>query len=103
MKVVTKYSLCALVSMGLACATYAKQDDEREQKDKGRPDKVEAVYGMHKKDKEKKVAIVCEHPKDPSERPFSVPDAGSTAVLLGLSLGVVGLARRKWASRQLKM
>ena len=28
----------------------------------------------------------------------SVPDAGSTAALLGLSLAVVGLTRRKWAS-----
>jgi hypothetical protein len=27
----------------------------------------------------------------------SVPDAGSTAALLGLSLAVVGLTRRKWA------
>jgi VPDSG-CTERM motif len=113
MQVVTKYSLCALLSIGLACATYAKQDDERETKDKERPDKVEVTYGLHKKDKahkdkekkdkvpivceQLKVPIVCEQRKDPSERPFSVPDGGSTAVLLGLSLAVAGLARRKWA------
>ena len=42
MKVVTKYSLCGLVSIGLACAAHAKQDDEKEQKDKGKPEKVEA-------------------------------------------------------------
>ena len=102
MKVVTKYLLCALVSIGLACATYAKPHDGKDENDKGKPDKLEAVYGIHKKDKETKVPIVCKPAKDPSERPFSVPDAGSRAALLGLSLGVVGLARRKWASRQLK-
>jgi VPDSG-CTERM motif len=118
MKAVRKYSVCTLVSIGLACTTQAKQDDEKEKKDKGKPDKIEAVYRVdkrHKEDKEKKgkneqkykeprayngprVPVCEEIPNDPSNGPFSIPDAGSTAALLGLTLAVVGLVQRKWPS-----
>jgi hypothetical protein len=105
MKFVTKYSLCALVSIGLACTTNAKPDDEKEKEDKGKPDKVE-VYPKdkedkeHKEDKERKdkVPVVEQPPGDPTHPPFSVPEAGSTAALLGLSLAGAWLAKRRWAS-----
>jgi hypothetical protein len=118
MKTVSKYFLCTLVSIGLACTTQAKPDDEKEKKDKEKLDKVEAVYSVNKRDKEGKekkgnkerkykehkednrpeVPVCEEIPVDPPNGPFSVPDAGSTAALLGFTLAVVGLARRKWAS-----
>ena len=96
---------CALVSIGLACSTQADQDnDDKEKKYRDKPSKVEAVDGIDKKDKEKKEkkykGLVCDYlpdPSDPSD-PVSVPDAGSTAALLGLALAVVGLTQRKWAS-----
>ena len=95
MKFVTKYLLCALLSIGLAYTTHAKQDEKKENKDKGKGDKVEAVYQRDKKNK----VPVCATPRhDPSDRPFSVPDASSTLALLGLSIAVVWLAQRKWAS-----
>lgn len=100
MKVVTKYSLCVLVSIGLACATHAKQDDEKEQKDKGKPDKVEAVENKGKKDKKDKVPIVegvWDETPAPG-KPFSVPDAGSTVALLGISAAALGLARARFKS-----
>ena len=102
MKVVTKYSLCALVSIGLACAAHAKQDDEKEQKDKGKPEKVEAVEnkGQGKKDEKDKVPIVEGGWDDTPalDKPFSVPDAGSTVALLGVSLAAMGLARARLKS-----
>ena len=100
MKVVTKYSLCVLVSIGLACATHAKQDDEKEQKDNGKPDKVEAVENKGKKDKKDKVPIVegvWDETPAPG-KPFSVPDAGSTVALLGISAAALGLARARFRS-----
>jgi hypothetical protein len=98
MKVVTKYSLCALVSIGLACAAHAKQDDEKEQKDKGKPEKVEAVE--RKNDEKDKVPIVEGGWDDTPalDKPFSVPDAGSTVALLGVSLAAMGLARARLKS-----
>ena len=106
MKVVTKYSLCVLVSIGLACATHAKQDDEKEQKDNGKPDKVEAVENKGRKDekadkdKKDKVPIV-EGVRDETPapgKPFSVPDAGSTVAFLGLAAAALGLARARFRS-----
>jgi hypothetical protein len=85
-----KYSLCMLVLMGLASAAHAHNND-REKPSRG---KVQFV----KKEKKSKAPIVCQDPRDPTGVPFSVPDTGSTALLLGLSaLAVAGLAQRKRA------
>jgi VPDSG-CTERM motif len=103
MKMITKIFLCALVAIALACTIYAKQNEEKEKKYRGKPEKVEAVARADKKDtetkeKKDKVPVVGKPPHDPNDRPFSVPDAGSTAALLGLALAVVGLAQRRWTS-----
>jgi len=111
----TTYCLCALISIGVALTTHAKQDDQTGKNYNEKSDKGAAGYSVsnsnkaHKKEKGKKgkkynarkeyreEMPVCERlPDDPTGRPFSVPDAGSTAALLGLSLAVVGLAQRKW-------
>jgi hypothetical protein len=106
------------MSIGIALTTHAKQDDQTGKNCNDKPDKGAAVYSTNKRDKAYKEEKgkkdkkynkrkeyrgyelpVCERlPDDPTGRPFSVPDAGSTAALLGLSLAVVGLAQRKWTS-----
>ena len=78
MKAVKKYSLYALLAIGLACnANAAKQDKKAIEKQ----EKVKVV--------DARVAA--------TDKPFSVPDAGSTAALLGLSVALVVLAQRKAA------
>ena len=44
-----------------------------------------------------KVKVVDALPGPKTDKPFSVPDAGSTAALLGLSVALVVLAQRKAA------
>jgi hypothetical protein len=79
MKAVKKYSLYALLAIGLACnANAAKQDKKANEK----PEKVKVVDAL---------------PGPKTDKPFSVPDAGSTAALLGLSVALVVLAQRKAA------
>jgi hypothetical protein len=112
----TKYCLCTLISIGVALTTHAKQDDQTGKNPNEKPDKGAAIYSVNKRDKahkeekgkkdkkynerkeyrEHKVPV-CERLPDATGKPFSVPDAGSTAAFLGLSLAVIGLARRKWA------
>ena len=111
-----KYCLCTLISIGFALTTHAKQDDETGKNCNEKPDNGAAIYSENKSDKaykeekgkkdkkynerteyrEHKV-LVCERLPDVTGKPYSVPDAGSTAAFLGLSLAVVGFAQRKWA------
>ena len=85
MKAVKKYSLCALLAIGLALNANAKQDDKKDKKDKT------------DKEKKEKVQIADALPVAATDKPFSVPDAGSTAALLSLSVALVVLAQRKAA------
>ena len=96
---VTKYSLCALISIGLACSTQAKQDDQKEQKDKVENKCPEKKDKKEDKEKKDKVAVVDEvNGATATCKAFSVPDAGSTVALLSLSLAAVGVAHRRWKS-----
>ncbi len=76
-----KYSLCTLLALGLALNANADQDN-KDKKDK---------------EKQKKVEVVDSLPVVKTDKPFSVPDAGSTAALLGLSVAFLVLAQRKAA------
>jgi hypothetical protein len=71
-----KFVSCALVAFALVLNAEAKDNDKPEDKDK---DKYEY------KDKDK------------YNGPVSVPDNGSTALLLGTAVLVLGLARRRMA------
>ena len=111
-----KYCLCTLISIGFALTTQAKQDDETGKNCNEKPDNGAAIYSENKSDKAYKEekgkkdkeynerkeyrehrVLVCERLPDVTGKPYSVPDAGSTAAFLGLSLPVIGLAQRKWA------
>ena len=78
MKAVKKYSLCTLLALGLALNANAAKPDE-------------------KKDKQEKVKVVDTLPAVKTDKHFSVPDAGSTAALLGLPVALLVLAQRKAA------
>jgi hypothetical protein len=69
MKAVKKYSLYALLAIGLACNANAKQGDPKDKKVKEDKGKLE------------KVVVVDALPGPKTDKPFSVPDAGSTAAL----------------------
>jgi VPDSG-CTERM motif len=69
-----KFVSCALVAFALVLNAEAKDNDKPEDKDK---DKYEY--------------------KDKYNSPVSVPDNGSTALLLGTALLVLGLAGRRMA------
>ena len=84
MKAVKKYSLCALLAIGLACNANAKPQDQKDKKDK--------------EDKGKQEKVVDALPGAKTDQPFSVPDAGSTAALLGLSVALLVFAQRKAAA-----
>jgi hypothetical protein len=110
-------TLCALVSLGLACSAHADDDDGNKGKYNGKSRKVEATYRGDrenkghdkdgdrngKKDKEywryngNKGPVWKEVPHTPTRPPVSVPDGGSTAALLGLTLAALGLAQLKRA------
>jgi VPDSG-CTERM motif len=75
MKAVKKYSLCTLLAIGLALNANAGQD----------------------KGKQEKVKVVDSLPAPKPGKPYSVPDAGSTAALLGLCVALLVLAQRKAA------
>jgi protein with PEP-CTERM/exosortase system signal len=78
MKIIRKFALCALLAVALACNANAKEEGKQQKTEKVKP--IDALPDG-KKDK----------------RTYSVPDAGSTAALLGVSVALVALARRKIA------
>jgi hypothetical protein len=80
MKIITNYAVGALLSMALALNANAKPDETKD-----------------KKDKEKKVEVVESLPAPKPAKPFSVPDTGSTAALLGLAVTLLVLSQRKFA------
>jgi VPDSG-CTERM motif len=78
MKIIRKYALAGLLAMPLACNASAKQEEKQQ--------------------KEEKVKWIDELPDGKKDKgPYSVPDGGSTAALLGVSVALVELARRKIA------
>jgi hypothetical protein len=84
MKEMKKYMVCILLATGLVCNANAKPDDKEDSKDK------------KDKQKQEKVVALEALPAAENNKPFSVPDGGSTAILVGLSICVLGGAHRKW-------
>jgi VPDSG-CTERM motif len=72
--------VCRLLAVALACNLNAKQEGKQQKEEKV---KWNDPLPDGKKDK----------------RPYSVPDAGSTAALLGVSVAIIALVRRKIATR----
>jgi hypothetical protein len=64
MKAVRNFVLCTIVAIGFACNATAAQEDKEDKK----------------ADKEK-IEIIDEIPYPMTDKPFSVPDAGSTLAL----------------------
>jgi hypothetical protein len=78
MKIIRKYALAGLLAMALACNANAK--------------------GEEKQPKEANVKPIDALPDGKKDKgPYSVPDGGSTVALLGVSVALVELARRKIA------
>ena len=83
MKIIGKLALGTLLAVAFAYNANAKQEGQQQ--------------NQQKEEKVKWIEPVSDGKKD--KRVYSVPDAGSTAALLGVSVALVALARRKIATR----
>ena len=90
MKTLRNLALCAIVAIGFACNANAKHDDKKDKK----VNKEE----KQKKDKKDKIVVIDQIPCPTTDKPFSVPDTGSTLALLSLSLAGLGLTRGRLSS-----
>ena len=88
MKIIRKYALAGLLAMALACNANAKEEAKQHKEEKQQKEA--------KQHKEEKVKWIDELPDGKKDKgPYSVPDGGSTVALLGISVALVELARRK--------
>ena len=93
MKTLRNFALCAIVAIGFACNATAKQDDKQDKKEN-----KEEKQKEEKKDKKDKIVVIDQIPCPTTDKPFSVPDTGSTLALLSLSLAGLGLTRGRLSS-----
>ena len=90
MKTLRNFALCTIVAIGFACNATAKEDNKQ--------DKKENKEEKQKKDKRDKIVVIDQIPCPTTDKPFSVPDTGSTLALLSLSLAGLGLTRGRLSS-----